>query len=88
MHEPRIRLNNNLAARDAIARGLGIGLVAQIKSDPLVESGWLVPVLDGWRFGPVPIHALFASSRYLAPKVRAFVDLATADLARGDDFKA
>jgi hypothetical protein len=24
----------------------------------------------------MPVHAIFASSRYLAPKVRAFVDLA------------
>jgi LysR family transcriptional regulator, regulator for bpeEF and oprC len=83
-NEPRIQLNNNLAARDTIARGVGIGIVAKIKSDPLVHSGKLVRVLDGWTFGPIPIHALFASSRYLAPKVRTFIDLAIEDMARED----
>ena len=27
---------------------------------------------------PVPVHAVFASARYLTPKVRAFIDLASA----------
>jgi DNA-binding transcriptional LysR family regulator len=85
---PRFQLNNNLAARDAIARGIGIGIVAKIKSDPLVAAGQLVRVLNGWSFGPVPIHALFASSRYLAPKVRVFVDHAVQDLAAMDEFGA
>jgi len=85
---PRMQLNNNLAARDAIARGIGIGIIAKIKSDPLVASGQLVRVLDGWSFGPIPIHALFASSRYLAPKVRTFIDLAAEDMARDDEFAA
>jgi DNA-binding transcriptional LysR family regulator len=84
--EPHMQLNNNLAARDAIARGIGIGIVAKIKCDPMVESGQFVRVLDGWTFGPASIHAVFASSRYLAPKVRTFLDLAAADMARGDGF--
>jgi len=83
---PHMQLNNNLAARDAIARGIGIGIIAKIKSDPLVASGQLVRVLDGWTFGPAPIHAVFASSRYLAPKVRTFIDLAAEDMAREDEF--
>jgi DNA-binding transcriptional LysR family regulator len=85
-NEARMQLNNNLAARDMIARGIGIGIIAKIKSDPLVASGRLVRVLDGWTFGPIPIHALFASSRYLAPKVRTFIDLAAEDMAREDEF--
>ncbi|MEM9193916.1 MAG: LysR family transcriptional regulator, partial [Myxococcota bacterium] len=35
-------------------------------------------VLKGWGRIPVPVHAVFASSRYMTPKVRAFVDLAVA----------
>ncbi len=36
----------------------------------------LVPVLPDWRLPSAPVHAVFASARYLTPKVRAFIDLA------------
>lgn len=29
-----------------------------------------------WALPAVPMHAVFASARYLTPKVRAFIDLA------------
>jgi len=40
-----------------------------------VAEGRLVDVLPGWAEAPVPVHAVFASSRYKDPKVRGFVDL-------------
>ena len=33
-------------------------------------------LLPGWARAPVPVHAVFPSSRYLTPKLRAFIDLA------------
>jgi DNA-binding transcriptional LysR family regulator len=38
----------------------------------------LQPVLPGWTPQPVPVHAVFPSSRFIAPKVRAFIDHALA----------
>jgi DNA-binding transcriptional LysR family regulator len=35
-----------------------------------------VPVLPDWQLPSAPVHAVFASARYLTPKVRAFIDLA------------
>jgi DNA-binding transcriptional LysR family regulator len=78
----RYRVNHNLAARDAIAAGLGVGMLPEFQAAPLLQAGKLVTVLDGWTREPVPVHAVFASGRYLAPKVRAFVEHARKRFAK------
>ena len=40
-----------------------------------VADRTLVHVLTAWASPPMPVHAVFASTRYMDPKVRAFVDL-------------
>ena len=72
-------INNNLAARDLAADGLGIALLPHFQAAPLVEQGCLTQVLKDWERVPVPVSALFTSSRYVTPKVRAFVELAIKD---------
>lgn len=72
-------INNNLAARDLAAVGLGIALLPHFQATPLVAEKRLTQVLKDWERVPVPVAALFTSSRYMTPKVRAFVDLAIAD---------
>ena len=74
----RLRVNNSFAVRDAVRRGLGIGLLPLLVAADAVEAGTLVPVLHAWLPLSVPVHAVYPSSRYLSPKVRAFVDLAIA----------
>lgn len=74
----RLRVNSRFAVCDAAVEGLGIGLLPhQVAAQPLAQ-GRLVAVLPGWQPPPVPVHAVFASTRYLAPKVRAFIDHAAA----------
>lgn len=73
---PRLLVNNNLAARDAVAAGLGIGLLPRFQAAQMVAQGRLTEILPGWAKPPVPVHAVFSSSRYPTPKVRAFVDYA------------
>jgi DNA-binding transcriptional LysR family regulator len=73
---PRLQINNSIAARDAAVNGFGITLLPRFHADPLVTEGRLIEVLTGWTRAPVPVHAVFPSSRYLSPKVRAFVDIA------------
>jgi LysR family transcriptional regulator, regulator for bpeEF and oprC len=75
----RFSANNNIAVRACAAQGLGIALLPHFQARPLVACRALKSVLPGWARTPVPVHALFASSRYLSPKVRGFVDLATRD---------
>lgn len=74
--QPRLRVNTSLAAREAIARGLGIGLLPRRVAEADGMAGRLQRVLPDWAPPEVPVHAVFASARYLTPKVRAFIDLA------------
>jgi LysR family transcriptional regulator for bpeEF and oprC len=74
----RLVLDNNIMARDSTVAGLGIALLPRFQAAPFVRDGRLVEVLKGWTRTSVPVHAVFASSRYLAPKVRSFIDLARA----------
>ncbi|GAP38557.1 LysR family transcriptional regulator [Piscinibacter sakaiensis] len=76
--QPRLRVNTSLAAREALQRGLGIGLLPRRVAEPPGQPPLLQRVLPGWAPPDVPVHAVFASARYLAPKVRAFIDLAVA----------
>jgi DNA-binding transcriptional LysR family regulator len=55
-------------------------LLPRFMAAPFLARGKLVEILKGWTRTSVPIHAMFASSRYLAPKVRAFIDLARANM--------
>jgi LysR family transcriptional regulator, regulator for bpeEF and oprC len=73
---PRLLVNNNAFLREAAAAGLGIALLPQFQAAALVAQGHLQTIMPGWSRPPVPVHAVFPSTRFLAPKVRAFVDLA------------
>lgn len=79
---PRVLVNNTLAARDAIVAGLGIGMLPRFQAAQLAGAGLLKEVLPGWSRPPVAVKALYATSRYPAPKVRAFVDHAKKNFAR------
>ncbi len=78
--EPAARLNanNSFAVRDAALDGLGIAQLPLLLAQPEVEAGRLLPLLADWALPTAPVHAVFASARYLTPKVRAFIDLAAA----------
>ena len=77
----RLVVNNHVGARDATVDGLGIALLPRFQAAPFIGDGRLVEVLPGWTRAPAPVHAVFASSRYLTPKVRAFIDMACAQPA-------
>lgn len=79
--QPRFRASNSFAVRDAAAAGLGIAVLPRLIADPLVAEGRLRTVLEGWSSPDVPVNAVFASARFLAPKVRAFIELAHASFA-------
>ena len=72
----RLNANNSFAVRDAAVDALGIAQLPLLLAQPEVDAGRLVPVLADWKLPSAPVHAVFASARYLTPKVRAFIDLA------------
>ncbi len=80
--QPRLKANNVFAVRDAAVAGLGIAQLPMLFAGAAVRAGQLRAVLTDWSLPTVPVHALFASARYLTPKVRAFIDLAVEAMHR------
>lgn len=72
---PRCAVNSTIAAKNLALSGLGVAHLPRFMAEPLVNAGTLSCVLPGWAEAPAPVHAVFASSRYMDPKVRSFVDL-------------
>ncbi|GGC89922.1 LysR family transcriptional regulator [Chelatococcus reniformis] len=73
--QPRCALNNTMAARNLALSGLGIVQLPRYMAEPHLAEGALASVLPDWARTPVPVYAVFASTRYMDPKVRGFVDL-------------
>lgn len=71
---PRCAVNSTIAAKNLALAGLGIAQLPRFMAAPYVANGTLSSVLVGWAEVPAPVHAVFASSRYMDPKVRSFVD--------------
>lgn len=81
LQAPRFRASNTFAVQDACAAGLGIALLPCLIAEPMLPDGRLRHVLKGWSTPDVPVNAVFASARFLAPKVRAFIALAVESFA-------
>lgn len=82
---PRCALDNIVAAKNLTVSGLGVAQLPRFMAEPHVAEGTLVRVLPGWASIPMPVHAVFASTRYMDPKVRGFVDLCRAAFGDGSD---
>lgn len=72
----RYTANSYTSVRDIVVDGHGVGVMPDWHAEPLIRTGKLKCVVDDWCLAPAPVHAVFASKRYLAPKVRAFIDVA------------
>lgn len=81
---PRCAVNSTIAAKNLALEGIGIAQLPRFMAELHVADGSLSCVLPGWAEIPAPVHAVFASSRYMDPKVRSFVDLSLSAF-KGDD---
>lgn len=79
---PRLQADSRFGLRDAALAGLGIAELPDAIAAPELAARRLRRVLPDWTSPPVPVHAVFPSNRYLAPKVRAFVEFAHAAFTR------
>lgn len=66
--------NNQIALRDMAVSGHGIALLSSLVVNEELKRGRLVQVLPGWATGQAPIHLVYANQRFVAPKLRAFID--------------
>jgi DNA-binding transcriptional LysR family regulator len=69
------RTNDTNMAATMVLNGLGIGRLATLVGDALVERRLLVPVLEKFVDPrPVPVYAVTAGSRHRLPKIKACID--------------
>lgn len=69
--------NNSEALREAAVRGLGIALLPTFTAAADLRAGRLTPVLEQYEVeGAIAndVYALYLPTRYISPKVRAFID--------------
>ena len=77
------RANDTNMAATMVLQGLGIGRLATLVGDALVQQGLLVPVLaDFVDLRPVPVHAVTTGARHRLPKIKACLDYWTEWFAR------
>jgi DNA-binding transcriptional LysR family regulator len=70
----RLCSNNGDALRAAAVAGLGIALIPAFLVRDEVRNGRLVALLDGFEPKPVDLYAIYPPTRFLAAKVRLFID--------------
>jgi DNA-binding transcriptional LysR family regulator len=78
--QPRIEINDGVAAIEVAEAGEGITIAMSYMVAKQIREGRLLPVLLPLCPPPVPVHLVYAESRLVAPKVRAFVDYAAPKL--------
>lgn len=71
----RLAVNDFDVLHDVVRSGLGIGLLAADRAVPDIRAGRLRRILDTWCTPPMPIQAVYPSSRHLTARLRAFLGL-------------
>lgn len=87
----RITANSASACRDLAVAGLGVVLSPEHVLKPALDSGALVPLLEGFSADRSAIYAVFPERRQLPAKTRAMLDFlveAFRDGAGGSDLRA
>jgi len=78
----RFHANNTEGVRAAVLEGLGLGyLPIWHFVDREIQTGKLMVLLPGFVPRPQPIHAVYPSRRFLAPKLRAILDFLSHEFA-------
>jgi len=78
---PRLAVNEVDAMLLAVRAGRGIGRALSYQVVEDIASGTLVRLLSEFEPDPLPVHIVVPSVQHLAPKARAFVDLAAPALS-------
>ncbi len=62
--------------------GQGIALLPSHVCGAEIANGRLARILPAWRSRVAPVHVVYPGRKFVAPKVRAFVDMALVELKR------
>ena len=77
--QPRASVNSILSALNLSLAGIGIAQLPDFIAQRHAEAGDLVQILSEWKLPSQPVHLVFASSRFMDPKVRSFIDFCIND---------
>lgn len=75
-----LAFNSSDALLQSACRGGGYVYVLHVLAKDLLEQGDLVSVLDDWETETQTFYAVYPQSRFVAPKVRAFVEFLQRDV--------
>jgi DNA-binding transcriptional LysR family regulator len=70
----RLVVNDTNACVAAGIAGLGIIQAPTYAVHAALAEGKLVPLLEEWRTGSIPVYVIYPPNRYLSAKVRVFID--------------
>ncbi|WP_420406108.1 LysR family transcriptional regulator [Nisaea sp.] len=84
----RVRVNGASAVRKLILSGEGVGIVPSYIIDEDIRRGDLVPILAEYEGERLPVSALYLANRHLSRKVRAFIEVAEAEIRSFPDWNA
>jgi DNA-binding transcriptional LysR family regulator len=70
----RMSVNSLMMAHTAALRGVGVAALPTFLWHDDVRDGRLVHVLGDWLIGRTEMRVIYPSNRYLAPRVRLFVE--------------
>lgn len=73
--KPRLVVNSNDAAIEAVRRGFGITRLLSYQAAALLASGELCLILDDYATPGVPVNIVHRDSRQGSARIRSFVDL-------------
>ena len=73
----RVRVNSPASAVDAAVRGLGLTRILNFMIEDELRCGNLVPILDDYSSGALPLHLVYVRQGLIPVKVRAFLDWVT-----------
>lgn len=72
--DPRVRVNNDVAARALVRAGLGVGLLVRQPINIDLQQGRLIEVLEGHGPSRGLVHAVFPSDGLLSHQTRLFLN--------------
>ena len=78
----QVLINDVRVIRALALAGEGVALLPEYLGREDCTEDRLVRVLPAWHAKADPVHIVYPRQRFMAPKLRAFVDLATQELAR------
>ncbi len=69
-----MKTNDTTLSLHAVEAGIGIAFLPEWAVGEAIAAGRLAVVLPAYSVAPIPMHAVYTSRQYMAPKLRSFID--------------